>query len=73
MRSLRVGDRVRGKEPYAPRELVGTVVEVSQPSCMTNDGGAVVTWDDPAYTESWYSYQSMVVLLPEDFGAGEKM
>ncbi len=73
MRSLRVGDRVRGKVPYAPtvsRVLTGTVVEAWRPGCM-GTGGPVIAWDDHTYGESWYAADWMVTLLPEDYGAGE--
>ncbi len=75
MRSLRVGDRVRGKVPFSPtvsRELTGTVVEVARPTCLPGTwlANTVVAWDDPTYGESFYAGEWMVVLLPEDYGAG---
>ena len=70
MRSLRVGDRVRGgKPPYVPREEVGTVVEVRPPSCHLPNGLVVVAWDNPELGE-WVCSQAVVTLLPEDFGSG---
>ena len=51
--------------------LIGTVVEVTPPACVTYEVGVVVAWDHPDYGECRYSHQPMVVLLPEDYGAGE--
>ena len=61
---------MRGKYPHT--ELVGTVVEVSRPSCLpgTWGGNTVVAWDDLESGESYFSAEWMVVLLPEDYGAG---
>ena len=84
---LKIGDRVRGKWPYGPEDAIGTVVEVTEPVGMSaqfrgrfgpdpmDDGTVRVAWDHPrgpnGQPEWCYSYQSMVELLPEDFGSGD--
>ncbi len=74
---LKIGDRVRGKYLYGWEDEVGTVVEVTEPMGLVDDGMVRVAWDCDQ-SRAWpggrpevcYSYQSMVELLPGDFGSG---